>query len=108
MCQPAFHTHDPLQERMLTVLDKEASLVMAALDTSVEDAKTQIASMHLGVASCWNASVPKALAALSLSPSEFDTYLNETQVCPEENSFRRLLSPSFVKYLLHRIHSGIH
>lgn len=69
-----------VQERMLTVLDKEASMVMAALDRSVEDAKTQIASMHLGVASCWNASVPKALAALSLSPSEFDSYLNETQV----------------------------
>lgn len=65
---------------MLAVLDKEASMVMAALDSNVEDAKNQIASMHLGVASCWNASVPKALAALSLSPSEFDSYLNETQV----------------------------
>lgn len=77
---PVIHTQGPVQERMLTVLDKEASMVMAALDRSVEDAKTQIASMHLGVASCWNASVPKALAALSLSPSEFDSYLNETQV----------------------------
>jgi len=65
---------------MLTVLDKEASKVMAALDESVEDAKARIASMHLGVASCWNASVPKALAALILSPSEFDSYLNEMQV----------------------------
>ncbi|XP_073395539.1 uncharacterized protein [Physcomitrium patens] len=69
-----------LRKQMLTVLDKEASKVMAALDTSVEDAKTQVASMHLAVASCWNASVPKALAALSLSPSEFDSYLlNEVQ-----------------------------
>lgn len=78
----AFYTHYPVQKQMLTVLDKEASKVMAALDTSVEDAKTQVASMHLAVASCWNASVPKALAALSLSPSEFDSYLlNEVQVC---------------------------
>ena len=65
---------------MLAVLDEEAAMVMAALDNSVDDAKAQIVSMHLGVASCWNASVPKALAALSLSPREFDSYLKETQV----------------------------
>ena len=64
----------------MAVLDREAAMLMAALDSSVDDAKVQIASMHLGVASCWNASVPKALAALSLSPCEFDSYLNATQV----------------------------
>lgn len=56
-------------------------MVMAALDTSVKDAKIQIASMHLVIVSCWNDSLLKALAALSLSPSEFDSYLlNEAQV----------------------------
>lgn len=76
---------------MLKVLDKEASMVMAALDKSVEDAKAQIASMHLGVAGCWNASVPKALAALSLSPSDFDCFLNETQV--QTNTFSAVYTP---------------
>lgn len=72
---------DFVQKRMLSVLDKEASMVMAALDNSVRVAKSQLESMHLTVASCWNASMFKALAALSLSPSEFDCWLlNEAQV----------------------------
>ncbi|KAG0615159.1 hypothetical protein M758_5G019800 [Ceratodon purpureus] len=64
-----------LRKRILSVLDKEASMVMAALDNNVRDAKSQLESMHLAVASCWNASMLKALAALSLSPSEFDCWL---------------------------------
>lgn len=56
-------------------------MVIAALDISVKDAKIQVASMHSVIASYWNNSLPKALAALSLSPSEFDSYLlNEAHV----------------------------
>jgi len=56
-------------------------MVMTALDLSVKDAKLHVASMHLVIASCWNDCLPKALAALSLSPSEFHSYLiNEAQV----------------------------
>ena len=64
---------------MLSVLDKEAAMVMDALDTM--DAKAQLESMHSTVSSHWNAPVVKALAALSLSPSEFDCWRrNEGQV----------------------------
>ena len=60
-------------------------MVMAALEPgSVMDVKSQLASMNFAVASCWNASVPKALAAFMLSPSEFDSWLlNEAQVRPQ-------------------------
>jgi hypothetical protein len=93
---------------MLAVLDKEASLVMAALDTSVRDAKSQLASMHLAVASCWNASMRKALAALSLSPSEFDSWLlNETQVCPQiHDVFHTLHSCALLVVLAQMAHSS--
>lgn len=56
-------------------------MVIDALDQSVEDAKTRVASMHVTLKSCLNASVPKALAGINLSPSEFDSSIfSETQV----------------------------
>ncbi|XP_073390614.1 uncharacterized protein [Physcomitrium patens] len=69
-----------LRKQMLKILDEETSMVIDALDQSVEDAKTRVASMHVTLKSCLNASVPKALAGINLSPSEFDSSIfSETQ-----------------------------
>lgn len=64
-----------LQRRILSVLDNQSSVVMAALDTSVTDAKIQVAAMQSAISSCWNDSLPEALAALSPSPSEIDGFV---------------------------------
>lgn len=69
-----------LQRRILSVLNNESSVVMAALDTSVTDAKIQVAAMQSAISSCWNDSLPKALAALSFSPSEIDGYVLQVRM----------------------------
>lgn len=64
-----------VQKQVMTVLDKEDQDLLAALDVSVEKARGHIVSLQAARASLWQTQMPKTLAALGISPSEYEHHL---------------------------------
>ena len=72
---------DLVQTKVMTVLRREGSRCIMERNLSPTEGKALVASLLAAVAGCWRDTVPQALAALGLSPSEYNScLLNNTQV----------------------------
>lgn len=65
----------------MTTLKKEAARCISERSVSSTEVKIIVAALLSAVAGCWRDTVPQALAALGLSPSEYNSCLvKNTQV----------------------------
>lgn len=70
-----------VQSKVMTSLRKEAARCLAEQNLYSTEMKILVAVLLAAVATCWRETVPQALAALGLSPSEYNScLLNNTQV----------------------------
>ncbi|KAG0586245.1 hypothetical protein KC19_2G075100 [Ceratodon purpureus] len=69
-----------LKTKVMTVLRREGARCITERNLSATEGKALVASLLSAVARCWRDTVPQALAALGLSPSEYNScLLNNTQ-----------------------------
>ncbi|XP_024395181.1 uncharacterized protein [Physcomitrium patens] len=69
-----------LKSKVMTSLRKEAARCLAEQNLYSTEMKILVAVLLAAVARCWRETVPQALAALGLSPSEYNScLLNNTQ-----------------------------
>ncbi|XP_024385996.1 uncharacterized protein [Physcomitrium patens] len=64
-----------LKTKVMTTLKKEAARCISERSVSSTEVKIIVAALLSAVAGCWRDTVPQALAALGLSPSEYNSCL---------------------------------